>query len=116
MSDSTSTDASQYPNEYDGGTHHIPRMWKEFEDDGWVPKGVWNDAAMCEDFDLHTVDRQYVHVTNGIPGEDDMIGNHITEVPTIGMCINGTMTKLTWGEALELAQALTAATRVGYYG
>lgn len=112
----TTVEPTQYPNQLDDYMRNFADIWYDFGETGWKPKGLWNDTAMCEDFEIATVEGQQIRVTNGIPGEDDILGDHITEVATIAVCINGAMTTLTWGEALELAQALTAVTRVGYYG
>lgn len=116
MSDSITPDQGQHMNDLDDCMENFADMWVAFEGDGWIPKGLWNDDVMAEDFEIVTTDMHHIHVTNGIPNSDDELGNHITDVASVGMCIQGTMTRLTWGEALELAQALTAATRVGYYG
>lgn len=68
-------------------------------------------------FEMTTYDGQSkIGVSLEYESDDGMIGDHITEVPSISITIDGRKKFLTWGEAVELMEAMADLTGVAMFG
>lgn len=70
-----------------------------------------------EHFEMTTYDGQSkIGVSLEYENEDNQIGDHVTEVQSISITIDGRKKFITWGEAVELMEAMADITGVAMFG